>query len=42
MLADSKESEFTKIDSMPLNGWQAQLELGFERSNDITVLAHRR
>jgi len=42
MFADSKETGFANAESRPVQGWEATLELGFERSNDKTVLAHRR
>jgi urease accessory protein len=42
MYADLKDAGFANAESLPAQGWEAKLELGFALRNDKTVLAHRR
>ena len=41
-MEDLKDAGFANSETLPAQGWQAKLELGFARQHGKTVLAHRR
>jgi urease accessory protein len=42
MYVGLKDAEFANLESLPAQGWQARLEMGFAHQHGKTVLAHRR
>jgi len=42
MYVDLKDAGFANSECLPVQGWQAKLELGFAHQHSKTVLAHRR